>query len=115
MARLSLLAEGFGGRTQNRHVAEDVQRPIRQGNPRLAVVIVISDGYDTDPPEALAAELAWLKRRARRLVWLNPLLGWEDYAPVARALAVTLDYIDCFAAAHSLASLAALEGELARV
>jgi uncharacterized protein with von Willebrand factor type A (vWA) domain len=49
------------------------------------------------------------------LVWLNPLLGWEDYAPVARALAVTLDYIDCFAAAHSLASLAALEGELARL
>ena|SRR6516225_6552781 len=36
-------------------------------------------------------------------------------APAARAMAVALDYIDCFAAAHSLASLAALEGELARL
>jgi uncharacterized protein len=116
MARLSLLAEGFGGRTK-------IATSLRTFNDRYAeetlgsraVVIVISDGYDTDPPEALAAELARLKRRARRLVWLNPLLGWEDYAPVARAMAVALDYIDCFAAVHSLASLAALEGELARV
>jgi uncharacterized protein with von Willebrand factor type A (vWA) domain len=30
-------------------------------------------------------------------VWLNPLLGWKDYAPVARAMAAALDHIDCFA------------------
>jgi uncharacterized protein len=78
-------------------------------------VIIMSDGYDTDAPEALDRELARLKRRARRLIWLNPLLGWRDYAPVARAMAVALPHIDCFAAAHSLASLAALEGEFARL
>jgi uncharacterized protein with von Willebrand factor type A (vWA) domain len=116
MARLSLLAEGFGGGTK---IATSVKmfndRFAKETLGSRAVVIVISDGYDTDPPEALAAQLARLKRRARRLVWLNPLLGWKDYAPVARAMAVALDYIDCFAAAHSLASLAALEGELARL
>jgi uncharacterized protein with von Willebrand factor type A (vWA) domain len=80
-----------------------------------SIVIMMSDGYDTDPPEMLAAELKRLKRRARRLVWLNPLLGWRDYAPVARAMAAAMPYIDCFAAAHSLASLSALEGELARL
>jgi uncharacterized protein with von Willebrand factor type A (vWA) domain len=80
-----------------------------------SVVIVISDGYDTDPPEALAVELKRLKRRAHRLVWLNPLLGWKGYEPVARAMAVALVYVDCFATAHSLASLAALEDELARL
>jgi VWA domain containing CoxE-like protein len=74
-------------------------------------VIVMSDGYDTDPTEALTVELKCLKGRARRLVWLNPLLGWKDYAPVARAMAAALDHIDCFATAHSLASLAALEDE----
>jgi uncharacterized protein len=116
VARLSLLAEGFGGGTK-------IATSLRTFNDRYAketlgsraVVIVISDGYDTDSPTALGAELARLKRRAHRLVWLNPLLGWKDYAPVARGMAVALDYIDCFAAAHSLASLAALEGELARL
>jgi uncharacterized protein with von Willebrand factor type A (vWA) domain len=44
----------------------------------------MSDGYDTDSPEALAVELRRLKRRAHRLVWLNPQLGWKNYEPVAR-------------------------------
>jgi uncharacterized protein with von Willebrand factor type A (vWA) domain len=56
----------------------------------------MSDGYDTDPTEALTVELKRLKGRARRLVWLNPLPGWKDHAPVARAMAAALDHIDCF-------------------
>jgi uncharacterized protein with von Willebrand factor type A (vWA) domain len=116
MTKLSLMADGFGGGTR-------IATALKTFNDRYAketldsrrVVIVMSDGYDTDPPEALAVELKRLKRRAHRLVWLNPLLGWKNYEPVARAMAVALDYIDCFAPAHSLASLAALEGELARL
>jgi len=116
MARLSMIAEGFGGGTRiaaslktfnDRYAKETLNTP--------SVVIVMSDGYDTDTPEALAIELERLKQRARRLVWLNPLLGWKDYAPVARAMAVALDYVYCFATAHSLASLALLEDELARL
>jgi uncharacterized protein with von Willebrand factor type A (vWA) domain len=63
----------------------------------------------------LAAELARLKRRARRLVWLNPLIGWQDYAPVARGMEAALPFIDCFAPANTLESLAALEGDFSRL
>ncbi len=80
-----------------------------------SVVIVMSDGYDTDLPEALAIGAQAAEAAARRLVWLNPLLGWTAYAAMARAMAVALDYVDCFATAHSLASLAAREEELARL
>jgi uncharacterized protein with von Willebrand factor type A (vWA) domain len=64
---------------------------------------------------AIGGLLYFLNRSARGLVWLNPLLGWKDYAPVARAMAAALDHIDCFATAHSLASLAALEDEFVRL
>ena len=116
MARLSLMADGFGGGTRiatalktfnNRYAKETLDR--------RTVMIVMSDGYDTDSPATLAVELRRLKRRAHRLVWLNPLLGWKNYEPVARAMTVALDHVDCFAPAYSLASLAALEGELARL
>ena len=116
MTRLSLLAEGFGGGTKlgeafrnfNDHYAKSALQ-------KRAVVLVLSDGYDTGAPEELARELARLKRRARRLVWLNPLLGWQDYQPVTAAMAAALPQIDHFAAANSLESLAALEPELARL
>jgi len=116
MDRLSLMVEGFGGGTQ-------IATALKTFNDRYArkvlnsrsVVIIMSDGYDTDPSEMIAAELRRLKGRARRLIWLNPLLGWRDYAPVARAMAAAMPFIDCFAAAHSLASLAALEREFAGI
>lgn len=78
-------------------------------------MIVVSDGLDTGPPALLAAELAAIKRRARKLIWLNPLLGRPGYEPRAGGMAAALPYIDVFAPAHSLESLAALEPQLARL
>ena len=114
--RLMLLSQGFGGGTRiaeslaafNANYAKAVL------NSR-SVVVVMSDGYDTDPPEQLVRALTLLKQRAPRLIWLNPLLGWRDYAPVARGMNASLPFIDLFAAASSLADLAALEPELARL
>lgn len=114
--RLSLMATGLGGGTRlggclrqfNRHHARSTI------NSR-SVVIVMSDGYDTEGPEALATELARLKQRVRRLVWVNPLLGWRDYRPVTAAMAAALPHIDLFAAGHTLDALSAIEPQLARL
>jgi hypothetical protein len=70
-----------------------------------AVVIVLSDGWDRGDVDVLAAEMARLRRSCHRLIWLNPLLGSQSYAPEARGMAAALPYIDDFLAAHNLAAL----------
>ena len=116
MTRLSLMADGFGGGTK-------LGTSLRQFNDNYAkralnsrsVVMVLSDGYDTGTANDLSRELARLKRRAPRLVWMNPLLGWRHYQPVTAAMDAALPFIDHFAAANTLESLAAIEPELARL
>lgn len=108
--RLSIIAQGFGGGTKIGANLKlfNAQYAAQSVNGR-SVVIVLSDGYDTDPPEMIAEALARLKRRGARIVWLNPLKGWEGYEPVARGMAAALPYLDHFAAANTLNDLAALE------
>ena len=57
--------------------------------------------------------MAALRRRARRIVWLNPMLGWRGYEPVARGMAAALPHVDLFTPAHNLESLCAREPYLA--
>ena len=77
--------------------------------------MVVSDGYDTGDPEKLGESLAKLRRRCKRIVWLNPMIGWSGYEPVAGGMAAALPHIDLFAPAHNLESLAALEPYLAKL
>jgi uncharacterized protein len=74
--------------------------------------LILSDGWDTGEPSALAAELGAVKRRVRRLIWLNPLLGLKNYQPITGGMSAALPYIDVFAPAHNLESLLALERHL---
>lgn len=114
--RLSLLAQGFGGGTRigANLAAFNANYARRLVNGR-SVVVILSDGFDTDPAEVLGAELARLKKRGCRIVWLNPLKGWRDYSPVAAGMAAALPHLDLFAAANTLDSLAVLEPEFARL
>ena len=112
--RLSLLAQGWAGGTRIGESLAAFNRSYAAGVlNRRSIVIVVSDGYDTGPPEQLAREMAALRRRARRIVWLNPMLGWRGYEPVARGMAAALPHVDLFAPAHNLESLCALEPYLA--
>lgn len=72
---------------------------------RRTVVLIISDGLDTGEGDTLATELAWLKRRSRRLLWLNPLLRFDGYAPTARGAAALHAAADGMLAVHNLAKL----------
>jgi len=114
--RLALMAQGIGGGTRIGESLATFNRwhAARVVHSRTAIMIV-SDGYDTGAPERLAAEMAQLRRRCRRIIWLNPLIGWEGYRPQARGMQAALPFIDLFAPAHNLASLAALEPVLARI
>lgn len=76
-----------------------------------AVVLLITDGLDRDDPDPLAREMERLHLSTRRLIWLNPLLRWEGFAPKARGIAAMLPHVDSFRAGHSIASLE----DLARV
>jgi uncharacterized protein with von Willebrand factor type A (vWA) domain len=114
--KLALMAQGIGGGTRIGESLATFNRwhAARVINSRTAVIIV-SDGYDTGTPERLGLEMERLRRRCRRIVWLNPLIGWRDYEPSARGMQAALPFVDLFAPAHNLESLAALEPYLARI
>lgn len=114
-AALALLAEGIGGGTRigaalaafNRHHAPRALRG-------RALAVLVSDGYETGPLDRLDRELAALRRRARRLIWLDPLAGAGADRSEVRALTVARRRADLVAAAGAPADLAALERLFAR-
>ncbi len=79
-----------------------------------AVVLLITDGLDRDGSEVLDAEVARLARSSRSLVWLNPLLRFDGYAPKARGARALVSHVDGLLPVHNLASLADLARALER-
>jgi uncharacterized protein with von Willebrand factor type A (vWA) domain len=106
--RLHLLAQGWAGGTR---IGESLAVFNREHAPRCVhsrtAVIILSDGYDTGEPQRLSGALAELRRRARRIVWLNPLYSRPDYAPVSGGMQAALPHLDLLASGADLASLEA--------
>jgi uncharacterized protein with von Willebrand factor type A (vWA) domain len=104
--RLHLLAEGWGGGTRIGECVREFNRVHAQRCVHSRTgVIIMSDGFDTGEPEVLANSLIELRKRARRIVWLNPLLNQSDYRPEARAMQAALPHLDWFAPGADLNSL----------
>ncbi len=80
---------------------------------RRTVVLMITDGLDTGEPHLLDDQLQWLRRHTRKLLWLNPLLRYDGYAPVARGAQVLHRHAHGMLAVHNLSSLQALARSLA--
>jgi uncharacterized protein with von Willebrand factor type A (vWA) domain len=67
-----------------------------------SIVILISDGWDRGEPGLLRDEIARLQRSCHRLIWLNPLIGTVDYAPLTRGLQAALPFVDDFMPVRTL-------------
>jgi uncharacterized protein with von Willebrand factor type A (vWA) domain len=72
------------------------------------VIVVISDGWDRGDVSLLERQMQDLKRRCKKLIWLNPLLASENYEPLCKGMQAALPYIDLFLSVHNLNSLIAL-------
>lgn len=94
-----------GGTKIGASLAEFVTRHQNQLVSSRTVVVVLSDGLDLGDPEVLAGAMRAIRRRARRVIWLNPLLGDARYRPTAGGMAAALPFVDHFASAHNLESL----------
>jgi uncharacterized protein with von Willebrand factor type A (vWA) domain len=111
LRRLTEVRDWSGGTKIGESLAQ-LNREWPQLVDRRTIVIVLSDGWDTGEPEVLATELLRIKRRAGRVIWLNPLLGNPSYEPLTRGMAAALPLVDDFAPGHNLAALRELAQKL---
>ena len=114
--RLSIMAQGAGGGTR---IGESLRTFNRWHAARVihsrSCVMIVSDGYETGDAALLGREMAALAKRCRRIVWLNPMMAWQGYAPEAAGIRAALPHIDLYAAANTLKSLTELEPYLAKL
>lgn len=114
LAAASLAIEDFAGGTQLGGALASLRRHhARRLVGRRTLVLLITDGLDTGEPQDLARELDWLRRHCRRLLWLNPLLRFDAYAPLARGAAVLHARAHGMLAVHNLEQLEELASGLA--
>jgi uncharacterized protein with von Willebrand factor type A (vWA) domain len=101
-----LRARGWSSGTRiGECLADFVERHGRAMLGRRTLVVILSDGLDQGEIEPLERAMQRIQRRARRVVWLNPLLENSRYAPEARGMRAALPYIDDFESGHSLEAL----------
>ena len=81
---------------------------------RGAVVVIASDGWDSDTPEELGTAMARLHRRAHRVVWVNPRAAAPGFEPTVSTMAAALPFCDALLPGDDFASLAQVVAEVSR-
>ncbi len=111
---ISDMADNWSGGTR---IGECLQVFNAQYGKRLLnespLVLILSDGLDTGNVEIMNQELHYIKRRAKKIIWLNPLKGMQGYEPIAKGMQTAMPLINEFKTAHNLESLLELENILA--
>lgn len=107
-AAVALASEQVTDRFGGTHLASCLRELLvsRHGNAvRGGVLVIASDGWDSDDPADLAAVMARARRRARRVVWLNPRAGVAGYQPLVAPMAAALPFCDAFLPADTMRGL----------
>lgn len=77
----------------------------REMSQSKTVMIILSDGWDRGESDIMRREMAHLKRKTHKLLWLNPLLANPQYKPLVKGMRTALPYLDHFLPVHSIESL----------
>lgn len=116
LERISRSVLGWSGGT---NIGHSLYTFTREFAPSLVthrtVVVIISDGWDRGDVGLLEREMKNLKRRAYKIIWLNPLLASENYEPLCKGMQAALPYLDLFLSVHNLNSLITLGRNLQRL
>jgi uncharacterized protein with von Willebrand factor type A (vWA) domain len=81
---------------------------------KKSIVMIFSDGWDRGEIDVLEAQMAWLKRKSYKIIWLNPLSGTKDYQPICRGMRAALPYVDYFLPMSGLQDLRLLGQTLSK-
>lgn len=102
---LAAQVDGWSGGTRIGQAIADLNQAHAPFVSARTLVTIMSDGWDTGEAALLECEMATLSRRARSVIWINPLKGDPDYQPLAVGMATARPYVDEFISGHSIDSL----------
>ncbi|WP_353648953.1 VWA domain-containing protein [Nakamurella sp. A5-74] len=109
----SMVPDWSGGTRLAQGLAIFLQRWGRRGLARGAVVVLFSDGWERDDPQALGEQVRRLQLLAHRVIWSNPHRGKDGYLPVQQGIVAALPFVDDFVSGHSMAAFEDLIGMVA--
>ena len=110
----STVVDRYGG-TRIASNIRTLPRSRHGGCVRGAIVLIASDGWDSEEPEEMTAAMARLRRRAHRVLWLNPRVAAPGFQPLVGSMAAALPYCDEFLAADTIRDLGHVIAAIARI
>ena len=106
---MQLLSNENNGWSGGTRIGESLNAFVNEYGKKLidskTIVIILSDGWDTGNIELIKNNMEFIHAKAKKLIWLNPLAGFEDYKPHVSAMKAALPFIDVFAPVHNAESL----------
>lgn len=106
MHLLSIENNGWSGGTR---IGESLESFVNEYGKNLldskTIVIILSDGWDTGNIDLIEKSLAIIHAKIKKLIWLNPLAGYDAYQPYTGGMQAALPFVDVFASVHNIESL----------